>query len=232
MGACSERDRVNYNSSRREVIRRQSSPCNRKNTLNGGGDTLNRSDLSAMPINSLERFVYADVAHEPNGMALSVLSALARRGLDPWQEARRLAELPAPAAVDRLAHTLVGLPLMRSSLDDATTVARRLVTLLPPAPGVASASFDTSNIANSVAAAPRWMMLGMAAALVGGLMMPFIQKREAPTVAPASWVTSGPVEPAKPNSAPTHEPAAPPSSAHASGVGHAPTSTPSTPSLP
>jgi hypothetical protein len=193
---------------------------------------LDKSGSSAMSTTSLERFVYADVAHEPNGMSLSVLSALARRGLDPWQEARRLAELPAPAAVDRLARTLVGLPLMRSSLDDATAIARRLVTLLPPASGVASPSFNPSNIANSVAAAPRWMMLGMAAALIGGLMMPFIQKREAPTVAPASWLTNGPAEPAKPNSASTHEPATPPSAAHASDVGHTPTSTTSTPSLP
>jgi hypothetical protein len=191
---------------------------------------LNKTGSSTMSTTNLERFVYADVAHEPNGMSLSVLSALARRGLDPWQEARRLAELPASAAVDRLAQTLVGLPLMRSSLDDATAIARRLVTLLPPAPSMASASFNTSNVANSVAAAPRWMMLGMAAALVGGLMMPLLGKREAPTVAPASWLTNGPQEPAKPNSAPTHGSA--PSAAHASDVGRAPASTPSAPSLP
>ena len=85
----------------------------------------NKSGLSATSTTSLEQFVYADVAPEPNGMSLSVLSALARRGLDPWQEARRLAELPAPAAVERLAKTLVGLPLMRSSLDDATAIAGR-----------------------------------------------------------------------------------------------------------
>jgi hypothetical protein len=78
---------------------------------------------------SLERLVYADVVNEPNGMSLSVLSALARRALDPWQEAKRLAELPAPAAVDRLSQTLVGLPVMRSSLDDAIAIARWLVPL-------------------------------------------------------------------------------------------------------
>ena len=44
-----------------------------------------------------ERFVYADVATEPNGMELSVLSALSRQGLDPWQEAQRLAQLPSRA---------------------------------------------------------------------------------------------------------------------------------------
>src|ERR1700753_1189078 len=104
------------------------------------GNMLNKSGSSATSTDGLERFVYADVAPEPNGMPLSVLSALARRGLDPWQEARRLAELPAPAAVDRLAQTLIGLPLMRSSLNDATAIAGRLVPLLPPARAMASAS--------------------------------------------------------------------------------------------
>ena len=44
---------------------------------------------STSPNADFERFVYADVATEPNGMELSVLSALSRRGLDPWQEAQR-----------------------------------------------------------------------------------------------------------------------------------------------
>jgi hypothetical protein len=34
------------------------------------------------------------VGVEANGMTLSVLSTLARRGMDPWQEAERLAKLP------------------------------------------------------------------------------------------------------------------------------------------
>ena len=169
---------------------------------------LNKFGSSATSADGLVRFVYADVAAEPNGMPLSVLSALARRGLDPWQEARRLAELPAPAAVDRLAQTLIGLPLMRSSLNDATAIAGRLVTLLPPAPAMASASFKPSSVANFVAAVPRWMMLGMAAALVGGLVMPLFKNREVPTIAPASWLTNGPEEHAKPTSTTAHEAAA------------------------
>jgi hypothetical protein len=44
---------------------------------------LNKSGSPAASATSLERFVYADVAPEPNGMPLSVLSALSRRGLDP-----------------------------------------------------------------------------------------------------------------------------------------------------
>jgi len=188
---------------------------------------LDKSGSSAASTTSLERFVYAEVAPEPNGMPLSVLSALARRGLDPWQEATRLAELPGPAAVDRLARTLVGLPLMRSSLNEATTIAARLVTLLPPAPATASVPFDAPKLANSLAAVPRWMMLGMAAVLVGGLMTPLLEKREVSRVAPASWLTNGPEQHAPPIATAAHEAAAAPPAAHASEA--PPASTPSRP---
>jgi hypothetical protein len=191
---------------------------------------VNKSGSSATSTTSLERFVYAYVAPEPNGMPLSVLSALAQRGLDPWQEARCLAELPAPAAVDRLAQTLVGLPLMRWSLNDATAIAGRLVTLLPPAPTIASAPFSASSVATSVAAVPRWMMLGMVVALVGGLVMQLFEKREVPKVAPASWLTNGLEEHGKPTSALPHEAPAAPLAAHASEVGHPQASTPARPS--
>jgi len=192
-----------------------------------GEDMLNKSGLSATSTASLEQFVYADVAPEPNGMSLSVLSALARRGLDPWQEARRLSELPAPAAVERLAKTLVGLPLMRSSLDDATTIAGRLIALLPPAPDMASAGMHTADVVRSIAAAPRWMMLGMAAALVMGLMTPLFGTEGLPTVAPASWLTNGPEEHLSQNSPPAHGSTAS-STGHTSEAGRALTPAPST----
>jgi hypothetical protein len=34
---------------------------------------------------SLDGFLFADVGVEANGMMLTVLSTLARRGMDPWQ---------------------------------------------------------------------------------------------------------------------------------------------------
>jgi hypothetical protein len=62
-------------------------------------DVVSKVGSSAPSNADFERFVYADVATEPNGMELSVLSALSRRGLDPWQEAQRLAQLLPFAAV-------------------------------------------------------------------------------------------------------------------------------------
>ncbi len=74
-------------------------------------------------------------------MVLSVLSALARLGMDPWQEAGRLATLPRSAAVEGLARIIAGMPASRWSLPDATSIAARLVALLPARGGDPSASF-------------------------------------------------------------------------------------------
>src|SRR5689334_1738061 len=77
-------------------------------------------------------FLFAPIADEANGMPLSVLSALTRLGIDPWQEAGRLAALPRDAAAQALA-VMIG---RISSADQAAAVetrrtAARLVALLP-----------------------------------------------------------------------------------------------------
>jgi hypothetical protein len=85
--------------------------------------TLQRSDLNG--------FLFADVGIEANGMTLSVLSTIARRGMDPWEEAGRLARLPQVAATDWLAGIIAALPASLWPLAEARTIAARLVTLLP-----------------------------------------------------------------------------------------------------
>ena len=47
-------------------------------------------------------FLFAPIGEERNGMLLSVLSALARLDVDPWQEAADLARLPRDSATQRL----------------------------------------------------------------------------------------------------------------------------------
>lgn len=64
-------------------------------------------------------------------MQLSVLSALARLEVDPWQEAAKLAELPGAAATERLASLIALLPSEPSMHRDPDTIAARLVALLP-----------------------------------------------------------------------------------------------------
>jgi hypothetical protein len=76
-------------------------------------------------------FLFAAVGAEKNGMLLSVLSALARLDIDPWQEAAKLAGLPQEAATHRLASLIGELPDEPSPHPDPATVAARLIALLP-----------------------------------------------------------------------------------------------------
>jgi hypothetical protein len=64
-------------------------------------------------------------------MLLSVLSALARMGVDPWQEAARLAGLPREAATERLASIIAALPDGSSGELEPRRIAASLIALLP-----------------------------------------------------------------------------------------------------
>jgi hypothetical protein len=96
---------------------------------------VTNTDVFALRRSDLNEFLFAEVGVETNGMTLSVLSALARLGKEPWQEAERLARLPRPAAVDGLARTIVAVPASPWPLPDATAIATRLVALLPQGSG-------------------------------------------------------------------------------------------------
>jgi hypothetical protein len=76
-------------------------------------------------------FLFAPIGEDRNGMLLSVLSALARLDIDPWQEAAELAGLPAATATERLASLIGALPGEPSTNRDPRTIASRLITLLP-----------------------------------------------------------------------------------------------------
>jgi hypothetical protein len=79
----------------------------------------------------LNDFLFAAVGDEPNGMPLSVISALTRLGVDPWDEAARLAALPKVLAAEALAPMIARLSVGRSPRSDDLAVARRLAGLLP-----------------------------------------------------------------------------------------------------
>lgn len=65
-------------------------------------------------------------------MALTVLSALARQNVDPWQEAADLSKLPRETAMQRIASRLEALPGDPSQVD-RSAIAERLLALLPRA---------------------------------------------------------------------------------------------------
>lgn len=64
-------------------------------------------------------------------MLLSVLSALARLNVDPWDEASRLARLPRESATRFLVTLIAALPGGSSARADPEMHARRLSALLP-----------------------------------------------------------------------------------------------------
>ena len=64
-------------------------------------------------------------------MPLSVLSALARLGLDPWQEAAELARLPPDTATQRLVASIAAFSDGLSVHLEIRALAARLIALLP-----------------------------------------------------------------------------------------------------
>jgi len=76
-------------------------------------------------------FLYAPIGEESNDSVLTVLSALARLGIDPWQESARLAQLSKDMATQRMTSIVAGLPNGRWAQSDAGAIAARLIELLP-----------------------------------------------------------------------------------------------------
>ena len=86
------------------------------------------------PSSQFDDFLHASVGEDDHGMLLSTLSVLARMGLDPWQEAAKLAQLPKEAAAQKLTALLAALPQASVAYLDPPAVAARLAELLPLRP--------------------------------------------------------------------------------------------------
>ena len=83
------------------------------------------------PGSEFDRFLFACIGEDRNGLPLSVVSLLGRMNLDPWEEAAQLAAMPAEAAATRFTHSLDTLedPVLR--LASSQTLVLRLLALLP-----------------------------------------------------------------------------------------------------
>ncbi len=96
-------------------------------------------------------FLFAPIDDDGNGMLLSVLSALARLNLDPWQEAADLARLPGDTATRRLASLIEELSMRPSAHRDVEAIAAGLIALLPRRVGTGNSASRTSPGANAFA---------------------------------------------------------------------------------
>lgn len=125
---------------------------------------------------SYDNFLFAPVCEDANGMRLSVLSALARMNVDPWEEATRLAAMPK-AIAEKTLLSILDLVSDRSwKSPEAAAIAARLVRLLPR-PGEAAAIAATATANATTATAHRktywWVWVGFWVAM--SLMMPHHQ---------------------------------------------------------
>jgi hypothetical protein len=143
-----------------------------------------------------EEFLFAQVCEEANGMRLSVLSALARMNVDPWEEATRLAAMPRAIAEKTLLSILDAVSGRSWKSPEAAAIAARLVRLLPQ-PGEAATVAATTTAQGSAqffaqsspqGSAQRksywWVWLGFA------LVMSFMTPHHRPAPANAVAVTT------------------------------------------
>lgn len=130
-------------------------------------------------------------------MCVSVISALARTNVDPWEEAIRLAAMPK-AIAEKTLLSILDLVSGRSwKSPEAAAIAARLVRLLPQSGEAATiATKGTANAASEIAKVlnlqKNYWWLWVAMALVMLFMMPHHQTAtsSAPAVASESGATS------------------------------------------
>ena len=63
---------------------------------------MTRSARVSVLTPEFDDFLFAPIGEERNGMLLSVLSALARLGVDPWLEVANLTRMPKETATARM----------------------------------------------------------------------------------------------------------------------------------
>jgi hypothetical protein len=94
----------------------------------------------------LDPFLFAVIREERNGIPLSTISALTQLGVDPWDEAGRLAGLAKRDAVEQLTGLLLRLPGPHRPLaEEVQKIAVALIDVLPPADAIAKPA-GTRNI--------------------------------------------------------------------------------------
>ena len=94
---------------------------------------------------AFDAFLFAPIVDVPGVMRLSVLSALARLDVDPWEEAARLATLSTLDAERSLVSTLNRLPGQQQIPPETESLSARLVALLPHTRGVTTAQAASTS---------------------------------------------------------------------------------------
>jgi hypothetical protein len=94
-----------------------------------------------------DRFLYASVGEDQNGYVVTVLSTLARLGLDPWKETAELVTLGRDDARARLEALLARFRDVPALVSDHGRIARDLSQLLPEGRASSSLKQAASTVA-------------------------------------------------------------------------------------
>jgi hypothetical protein len=149
-----------------------------------------------------DAFLFAPIGEDRNGLTLSIVSLLGRMDLDPWQEAAKLAGLPAEIAARRLATLLAALSDPSLKPADVDKMAIRLIAQLPGRPAADLGSLGAPRIRGVVH--PRVLMTAILFVIwtIWLLGMPATDPHDAPTPthtdsadAPTPLTVSSPVRP-------------------------------------
>lgn len=110
-----------------------------------------------------DRFLQASVGEDRNGFAVTVLSALARLGLDPWKETAELVTLGRDAARARLGTLLARFRDVPALASDHGRIARDLSQLLPEGRASSSLKQAASTVAGGTPVTSRaiWAVLAI-----------------------------------------------------------------------
>jgi hypothetical protein len=129
---------------------------------------MTRRSTYAPLLPEFDAFLFAPVGEEVDGVPLSVLSALSRLGLDPRDEAARLARLTKNAAADQLAAMIARLSDRRWSASEACRIASGLVERLPEGKAAANDGSAARGTGTAIAAgsSPFLIYLAMAVAML------------------------------------------------------------------
>ena len=137
----------------------------------------------------LNKFLFAAVGEERNGIPLSMMSALAQLDLDPWEEAGRLSTLAKQEAIERLTGLILRLPGMRRPSSEAQQIAAELVDALPMHKGEASPAQEVRRAApRNIASGKAFWLVCLAVAAIAFILMlsqhnlPFSDQRPQPAI--------------------------------------------------
>ena len=115
---------------------------------------MSRMDELRQSATPLDRFLHASVGEDRNGNPVTVLSAFARLGLDPWEEASDLSRLTRERARLRLGGLLARFRDVAVSGDGYGPTTQRLIDLLPRNSPHSSREANPSSSPAHLAVAP------------------------------------------------------------------------------